>query len=168
MRAASRIKRLIEYELQDDEDSLNQLEDLLDYRMSYSLLDMCRLRISNRRKNEDFTTMLKRKLRLELWPNILSPICFCGKRMDNFGDHCLSCRSHCKTPLHNKIRDGIWELFQDLFTLVKLTSSPKNVERETPHIIDALPNLRPFDLSVLFDPLLNETAWRTTLLMLGF
>ena len=38
-------------------------------------------------KNGDFTTMLKRKLRLELWPECISPICAWGQRMDLFGDH---------------------------------------------------------------------------------
>ena len=31
-----------------------------------------------------------------------------------------------------------------------------------------MPNIRPFDFSVLLDPLLNETAWRTPLYRLGF
>ena len=48
--------------------SLKQLEDLLDPKVSYSLVDMCRLDEENRRKNTDINVMLKHKLRLELWP----------------------------------------------------------------------------------------------------
>ena len=166
--AASLTTPLLEYELRDDKASLDQLEDLLEPKMSASLLDMGRLNPAHRRQNDDFTTMLKRKLRLELWPECLAPICACGKRMDLFGDHCLSCKKHCKTAMHNAIRDGLWDLFKDLFPLVKLTSTPKNVLRERPGVIKAIPNSRPFDLSVLFDHLLDEQAWRTDLTELGF
>lgn len=168
MAAASRTKIILEFELKDDKASLDQLEDLLEPKMSAALLDMGRLNPTHRRKNEDFTTMLKRKLRLELWPECLSPICACGIKMDLFGDHCLSCRKHCKTSMHNSIRNGLEKLFQDLFQLVNLTSSPKNVIRERPGVISATPKTRPFDLSVLFDHILDERAWRTDLLELGF
>ena len=102
MNAASRTKLLVEFELRDDQPALDQLEDLLEPKMSASLLDMGQLNPKHRQKNEDFTTMLKRKLRLELWPECLSPICACGQRMDLYGDHCLSCKKHCKTAMHNE------------------------------------------------------------------
>ena len=63
-------------------------------------------------KNGDFTTMLKRKLRLELWPECISPICAWGQRMDLFGDHGWSCNKHCKTAIHNSIRNGLQGLFK--------------------------------------------------------
>ena len=105
--------------------------------------------------------MLKRKLRLELWPECLAPVCACGQKMDLFGDHCLSCCSHCKTPLHNQVRDGLWDLFKELFHTVKLTSSDKNVVMERLGVVKALPQTRPFDISVLFDHMLDERAWKT-------
>ena len=126
-KAASRIKRLLEYILQNDKPSLDQLEDILEFKMSYSLLDLPRQ--LSQRKNEDFSLMLKRKLRLELWPGIRQPTCFCGTIMDQFGDHCLTCRRHCKTPMHNSIRDGLWKLFQEYFVLLNLTTSSSGVSR---------------------------------------
>ncbi len=111
---------------------------------------------------------LRRKLRLELWPGEDMPHCFCGQVMDQFGDHCLSCVRHCKTKVSNRIRDGVWSLLKDLFVMVNLVSSPADVEKEPKRIIPSLPNTRPFDISALFDPLLDETAWRTVLVQLGF
>ena len=67
LEAGRRTKILVKHELRDDMDSLIQLEDLLDPKMSSALLDMSRLDINARRKNDNFTVMLKRKLRLELW-----------------------------------------------------------------------------------------------------
>ena len=138
---------------------------MLEYKMSYALLDIPR-RLAQR-TNEDFGIMLKRKLRLELWPG-QQPICFCGARMDQFGDHCLSCRRHCITPMHNSIRDGLWKLFQEYFTLLNLTTTTAGVEKETPNVISLLPGLRPFDISVLFDHLTGESTWRSPITKLGF
>ena len=52
-------------------------------------------------------------------------------------------------------------------TLVKLTSSDAMIEREPLEVIPGLPRLRPFDISVLFDHMLDEDAWRSDLKMLG-
>ena len=167
LKAASKIKRLLKYILRDDEASLDQLEDILEYKMSYSLLDLPR-RISQR-SNQDFSLMLKRKLRLELWPGVQQPICFCGTIMDQYGDHCLTCRRHCKTPMHNSIRDGLWKLFQEYFVLLNMTTSQSGVEKETPNVFEGLlPSLRPFDISILFDKMLSESTWRTPITKLGF
>ena len=51
--------------------------------------------------------------------------------------------------------------------LVKLTSSDTMVEREPPEVIPELPRLRSFDISVLFDHMLDEGAWRSDLKRLG-
>ena len=59
-------------------------------------------------------------------------------------------------------------LLKRIYSLVKLISTDACVEKETRRIVKQLPNLRPFDISVLFDPLLDETAWRTPLYQLGF
>ena len=47
--------------------------------------------------------------------------------------------------------------------LVKITSSEAMVEREPPEIIPELPRLHPFDVSVIFDHMLNKDAWRSDL-----
>ena len=166
--ASTRLKSMIYHSLRNDKDSLDQIEDILERKMSYSLVDMSRLNPKNRRKNEDFSIMLKRKLRLKLWPHAEQCICFCGKAMDAYGDHVLSCRSHCKTPLHNKIRDGLFSLLKELCKTVKLISGDTMVCKEKPRVIDKIPTIRPFDLAILFDHMLDETAWRSTLKILGF
>ena len=166
--AADRHKQLIEQEWEDKPESLHQLEDILEPRHSFALVDMSRLKPKNRQKNEHFGIMLCRKLRLALWPGERSPICFCGKSMDLFGDHVLSCRYHCKTAMSNATRNGLADISKRIYSLVHLTSTDACVDTETRRVVKALPNLRPFDFSVLLDPLRGETAWRTPLFQLGF
>ena len=87
--------------------------------------------------------------------------------MDAFGDHVMTCRKHSKTTMHNTIRNGLQKLLQKTCMLVKLTSSDAMVEREPSEVIPELPRLRPFDISVLFNHMLDEGAWRSDLKMLG-
>jgi hypothetical protein len=70
--------------------------------------------------------------------------------------------------MHNRIVAGLLELFRRLFVTVRLTSSVTLVEKEPESIIGSAPRLRPFDLAVLFDHLLDETAWHSNLTKLGF
>jgi len=51
--------------------------------------------------------------------------------------------------------------------LVKLTSAPTSIQKEPPRQVQALPGLQPFDMTAVFDHLMDETAWRTSLLKLG-
>ena len=87
--------------------------------------------------------------------------------MDAFGDHVLTCTKHSKTTMHNTIRNGLHKLLQKTCMLVKLTSSDAMVEREPPDGILELSRLRPFDIPVLFDHMLDEDVWRSDLKMLG-
>ena len=43
--------------------------------------------------------------------------------------------------------------------LVKFTSREAMVEREPSEVIPKLPRLRPFDVSVMFDHMLDEDSW---------
>ena len=63
----------------------------------------------NCRPNEEFTVMLKRKLRLPLWPQQRLR-CSCGRKMDAYGDHVMTCTKHSKTTMHNSMRNGLWKL----------------------------------------------------------
>ena len=92
--------------------SLGQVQDLLNPSVSEAVIDMSRLEPTNRMKNEHFGIMIRRKLRLPSWPGIASPMCFCGKVMDEYGDHCLSCTCHCKTSMSNGFRNGLAELLK--------------------------------------------------------
>ena len=66
--ASKRIKILVVYALQFKQDfpAMSRLEDLLEPRMSASLTDMSRLDPENRKLNEEFTVMRKRKLGVPL------------------------------------------------------------------------------------------------------
>ena len=151
----------------NDVQSLSQMEDLLEPRMASSLVDMSRLEPKNRRQNGEFTVMLKRKLRLPLWPKERCQ-CSCGKVRDVFGDHVLSCNKHCKTPMHNNIRNGFFTLMKKLCLKVKFTSSEVMVEKEPERVLPELPSLSPFDVAVTLDHMLNKQTWQTDLKMIGF
>ena len=113
--------------------------------MSASLTEMSRLDPKNCQPNEEFTVMLKRKLRLPLWPQ-QQLRCTCEKNMDAFGDHVMTCTKHSKATMHNTIRNGLHKLLQKTCMLVKLTSSETMVEQEPPKVVPKLPQLRPFDV----------------------
>ena len=51
--------------------------------------------------------------------------------------------------------------------LAKLTCSDVMVEREPPNVVPELSRLRPLDVSVMFDPMLDKDAWRFNLKLLG-
>ena len=161
--------RLLRTALADDQSALNQLDDILCPHMSTSLVDMPRSNPANRRRNEDFSLMIKRKLRLPLWgTDPVSLSCACGRTMDPFGDHCFHCRSHPKTTLSNKVRDGLASLLSSLLREVNLIATNASVTTEPTGIVRALPSLRPFDICIHFDHVLDNSAWRTPLSRLGF
>lgn len=73
--------------------SLKQLKDLLDPKLSFSLVNMSRLQSENHSRNGEWMIMLKWKLRLEeLWHDTKGIRCFGGYVMDIFGNHVLSCK----------------------------------------------------------------------------
>ena len=51
--------------------------------------------------------------------------------------------------------------------LAKLTCSDVMVEREPPNAVPKFSRLRPLDVSVMFDPMLDKDAWRFNLKLLG-
>ena len=102
--------------------------------------------------------MLKCKPRLEIWPAGGRITCICGKLMNLFGDHCLSCTRHCKALLSNSIRDGLKPLLSSVFQLCRLTSNGSMFDKEPERIIQGLPNLQPFGISVLFRHVLGNSA----------
>ena len=87
--------------------------------------------------------------------------------MDAFGDHVMTCAKHSKTTMHTSIRSGLWKLLKKTGVLVKLTRSETMVEQEPPEVVPELPRLRPFDVSVMFDHMLDGNVWRSDFKMLG-
>ena len=69
-------KRIIkDLESLADEGTNGMLEDVLDRKMSMAMIDMSRIPLRNRWKNDLFTILLKRKLRLDLWSSSDCPLC---------------------------------------------------------------------------------------------
>ena len=68
--ASQRLKVMVAqiFLINQDLQSLCLMEDLLEPGMASSLVDMSRLEPKNRRQKDKFRVMLKRKLRLPLWP----------------------------------------------------------------------------------------------------
>ena len=71
--------------------------------------------------------------------------------------------------MSNKIRDGLRPLLATFMHLTCLISNENFVNKEPPCLLGELPNLRPFDVSVLFDHILGgELSWHCPLMCLGF
>lgn len=83
-------------------------------------------------------------------------------------DHVISCTSHCKTPMSNSIRNETHEFLQESCKVVKMTSNKTMLDKEPKGLVTPLPNMRPFDISINFNHMLNKTAWRVPLKRLGF
>ena len=129
---------------------------------------MSRTDASHRQKNQNFEINLKRKLRLELWPQEDVVTCKCGQRMDRFGDHAFCCTHISKTTMSNEIRDGIIRLLKTILLTVRMISTTTAVEKELSQLLRRVPTIRPFDLSIKLDHLLCDSAWRSPLNRIGF
>ena len=147
------------------------LPELLDRKFAMGLLDMSRLHPQNRYKNELFNVCLKRKLRIDLWHGTGRHECpICRKEMDLKGDHLYSCSRISKTPMHDRWRDGVKGILEEILPLVKLIRSPSTIRREQKGLVRKLKNtrFRPGDISFRIDHYLGETEWRTPLQRLLF
>ena len=123
--------------------------------MSGCLTEMNRQDPKNRRQNEEFTVILKRKLRLPLWPQQHLRYS-CGRNMDAYGNHVTACTKHSKTTMHNSMRNDLWNFLKKICMLVKLASSEAMVEQEPTKTASELPRLRPFDVPAMWDHMLDE------------
>ena len=145
-----------------------KLLEILQPRTSKSLIEMSRAEPSHRQKNQNFDINLKRKLRLELWPEDDAVTCAYGQRMDIFGDHAFCCSHVKKTTMSNEIRDGIIRLFKHILPTVRMISTPSAVKKGLPNLLRVLPTIRPFNLSIKLDHLLGNSMWRSPLNRIGF
>jgi hypothetical protein len=82
----------------------------------------------------------------------------------------LGCKVNHKTKASNGIRDKITKVFQRILTIVKMIDSPTQVEIETDlhNIVPSLPRLKPFDLLIRFDYLLDARCWQSPYTRIGF
>ena len=96
---------------------------------------MSRSDVENRQKIENFVINLKRKLRLDLWPNDKVVTCACNQRVDAWGDHAFCCTAVTKTTMNNDIRGGLIKLLWRLLTTVRLIANDSKAEREVPSLL---------------------------------
>ena len=102
--------------------------------------------------NENFEIMLKRKLRLRLWPLTQHLThCTCSAKLDPYGDHCLGCTE-----------------LKRILPLVQLIRQQSQVETEPTKIIKDLPKQHPFDLAFRVEHSTTENMWRCPLSRIGF
>lgn len=138
----------------DSYEHLHLLPSILVPQTSYPLISMCRSNASNRLPNWSFTFAMKRKLRLQLFPDD-TPFCPCGVKHDKWGDHIFNCVKHNKIAPHHFIRDN-WSLaLQPALSLAGYISPTSHLETEKNNLIPSDPFIRPFDIS--FNPDLNPT-----------
>ena len=64
------------------------------------------------------------------------------------GDHTLKCTHFHKSKASNKIRDVCWRVFGKIFKTCFYIDHENEMEKEARGIIQALPNLRPYDLLI--------------------
>jgi len=119
---------------------------------SVPLNNITRTDPTNHFSAQEFLVYLQRKLRLPIWPKLPSK-CICNSHMDPYGDHLFTCPKASKTDLHNRIRDSLYLICQNITPLVSSASS-KDTHLELPHIFTSAPNKRPGDV-VLCHPIHN-------------
>ena len=129
-------------------DVAHALPSILENHTSLPLIAMNRSAPIHRMPNDDFDLALKRKLRIPLWNPNETPLCICGDYFDNMGDHALKCTHFHKSKASNKIRDVCWRVFGKIFKTCFYIDNENDIEKEARGIIQALPNLRPYDFSI--------------------
>ena len=131
-------------------ENFHLLPSLLFPQTSYPLIGLCRSVPSNRLTNWEFTTALKRKLRLPLFPPDSTPLCACQTPLDPFGDHVFKCTRICKIGAHNFIRDGFARALTPALATAGFILPNSTIDIEPQLCLPSDPHARPFDIS--FDP----------------
>jgi hypothetical protein len=135
-----------------DNDSINNIEEILHNRLGIGLLDLDRSNPKNRQSNPLFQFNLKRCLRMNIWPGTGPLICSACKRpCDRKGDHLFQCnhitRKH-KTKMHNQWRDTWKHVLGQIDKLLHISDSKPNHEKQG-HVEPLKDtNIRPFDVDI--------------------
>ena len=125
-----------------------------------ALMTTPHLESKNRMKNITFCTAMKQKLRLIVIKDHHLFRCKCGPKVDPLGDHCLGYPVNHKAYLSNAARDKICEIFK--------RRAGAQVEKKIGNIVQSLPTLKPFDLSVRLNHLLTQGSWQIPFGRIGF
>ena len=127
------------------------LPGLLLHHMSLPLVAMSRIDPKHRLDNESFDVALKCKLRLPLYPDASRPTCFCGKKIDQDGDHYFTCGDFKKTRCSAAMRDTTRRVMQRICPTALYCKSKDNVISEKTGLVKGLETKRPFDWSFLIN-----------------
>ena len=79
-------------------------------------------------------------------PNKL--ICKCGETVDEFGDHFFICPHHSKISLHNRIRDTIYTIAQNIGAPANFIQEKQSCLKEESRILPSYPLVRPGDITL--------------------
>jgi len=102
----------------------------------------------HRLKGPECQLMLRRKLRLDVFPHSFP--CTCGKTHDAKGDHAFSCSRSHKGSAHNQIAHQIAKALGPALATATITQSDNNMETEPRLYLTSDPLSRPYDIS--FNP----------------
>ena len=105
-----------------------------------------------------FRTTALRKLRLPLKHISSYKTCPCGKELDPFGDHFFGCLKFSKTQAHNKIRDCIQGILQELCPIIQHVNNKHDIIREQNNLLPSNPSRRPGDVVINLNHTANTTA----------
>ena len=111
---------------------------------------MCLSLPSNRLANWEFSSAIRRKLRLPLFSPPSKPYCACGTALNPFGDHIFQCTRICKIGVHNFIRDGFARALTPALATAGFLPLGSSIDVEPQVCLLSDPHARPFNLS--FDP----------------
>ena len=117
---------------------------------SFALTSLPLAPLAHRTPPTIYITMLKRKLRLPIIPEPIK--CKCGKQIDTFCDHLLSCKQHSKKLLHNRLRDAFALVCNQLAPNAGIVASHADVSREPTSMLPSIPLHRPADICLHLQP----------------
>ena len=132
----------------DNQDDIHLLPSILSPTTSYPLVGMNRSINYHRLKGPECQLMLRRKLRLNVFPHSFP--CSCGKTHDAKGDHAFCCSRSHKGSAHNQIAHQIAKALGPALATATITQSDNNMETEPRLYLTSDPLSRPYDIS--FNP----------------
>jgi hypothetical protein len=138
----------------DDEDILPSLLSPL---TAIPLHSLARRHPHTRLDADQYRILLRRKLRLPIFPHTQPNCPLCSKALDPYGDRLLSC-AFSKQRLHNHMRNALHTVLRTVGPLAAVVASPDDITLEPDNLIPSAPRKRPADIAInLRTPTPNHT-----------
>jgi hypothetical protein len=146
----------------DHFEHFHHLPSILSPQSSYPLVAMSRSSPSHRLSPITLYIMLRRKLRLPVYPAAIP--CLCTKHVhDIYGDHAFSCIKNSKKRAHNMIVQGFAETLSTTLAAACFILPNTRLDIEPPLHLQSDPTARPFDFSFNPDPSSSHFCHYTTI-----